>query len=351
LILIGLGLVATPLSIGFQGLDALGVPLSDMFDIAVWKAGFGTSFGRSAVIAMLAFSAALLASAVSETAARFLSAIALLGVGAALASSGHASAAEPRWLTTPMVFLHGAGIAFWAGALVPLGVALKRHSPKSIEALRRFSKAIPLVVVVLAIAGIVLAIIQVETPAALLATAYGKILLEKLALLGLLFALAVFNRWALTAPAERGDPSATRRLIRSITAETVIIILIFMVAAAWRFTPPPRALAIAAAQPASVHMHSAKAMVELKVVPGHTGIVETTISIGSSSNPKQVTLVLSKPSSGIEPIRRPAQKVADGRWKIDDMVIPVAGTWTVRIDLLISDFEMARLQGELEIRP
>lgn len=347
--LVGLGMVATPLSIGFQGLDALGVSLSALSDFSVWKTGFNTTFGRSGVIAMLAFTGALLAAVSSKATARILSGLALLGIGAALASSGHASAAEPRWLTAPMVFLHGVGIAFWAGALIPLGVVLKHHSPTSIDALQRFSKTIPPVVGILALAGIVLAIIQVETPTALLATAYGNVLLVKLALLGLLFTLAVINRWTLSGPTERGDPSAARRLIRSIAAETAIVILIFAVAAAWRFTPPPRALAIAAAQPSSVHLHSDKAMAQLKVTPGSTGVVD--ISIGSLSKAKEVSLVLSNPSSGIEPIRRPAQKSPDGKWRINDMVIPVAGKWTVRLDVLISDFEMTRLQGELEIRP
>ena len=44
-----LGLVATVLSLGLQGLDALGAPLAALFDPAVWKAGFATSFGAKRV--------------------------------------------------------------------------------------------------------------------------------------------------------------------------------------------------------------------------------------------------------------------------------------------------------------
>jgi copper transport protein len=221
--------------------------------------------------------------------------------------------------------------------------------------LRRFSKAIPFVVVILTIAGIVLAVIQVQTPAALVTTAYGNVLLVKLALLGVLFTLAVVNRWTLTAPTSRGDASATRHLVRSIAAETVIIILIFAVAAAWRFTPPPRALAIAAAQPASVHIHTAKAMADLEIAPGHVGRVEAKIVIMSGDfgplDAKEVTLVLSNASAGIEPIRRPARKPGDGTWRVDGLVIPASGRWTVRVDILISDFEIARLTGDVDIRP
>ena len=41
------------------------------------------------------------------------------------------------------------------------------------------------------------------------------------------------------------------------------MLAIFAVAGLWRFTPPPRALAEAAAGPASVHIQTGKAMAEL----------------------------------------------------------------------------------------
>ena len=66
---------------------------------------------------------------------------------------------------------------------------------------------------------------------------------------------------------------------------------------------------------------------------------------------KEVTLVLSNASAGVEPIRRPARKPGDGTWRVDGLVIPVSGRWTIRIDILISDFEIARLTGDIDIRP
>ncbi|TKB32154.1 MAG: copper resistance protein CopC, partial [Mesorhizobium sp.] len=66
---------------------------------------------------------------------------------------------------------------------------------------------------------------------------------------------------------------------------------------------------------------------------------------------KQVTLVLSKPDSGIEPINRPATNPGDGTWRVDDLVIPVAGRWTARLDILVSDFEMVKIEAPIDIRP
>lgn len=349
------GLAAAPLSLGFQGLDALGAPLARLAQPVIWQTGLGTSFGWTVLIALMALGLGLLSLVVPRADARPLALAGLVGVGAALAASGHASAAEPQWLTRPMVFLHGTGIAVWAGALAPLGLALKRQPEKAGPLLRRFSRAILFVVAVLAAAGIVLAVIQVQTPSALVHTAYGRLLLLKLVLLVFLFTLAAVNRFKLTAPAEAGNTEVQQRLARSIFIELLIVLAIFGVAAGWRFTPPPRALAIAAAQPASVHIHTLQAMADLSIVPGHTGPVAASIFIMTGDfgplDAKQVTLVLSKPDSGVEPIKRPATKLGDGTWRVDDLVIPVAGRWTARLDILVSDFEMVKIEAPIDIRP
>jgi copper transport protein len=239
--------------------------------------------------------------------------------------------------------------------LAPLGLALKRQTVEAGPFLRRFSRAILPVVTVLAAAGITLAVIQVQTPAALIDTTYGRLLLAKLALLVFLLALAAFNRWKLTRPAEAGNAPARRKLARSIGIELVIVLAIFGVAAGWRFTPPPRALAIATAQPASIHIHALKAMADLSITPGHTGPVAASMVIMTGDfgqlDAKQVTLVLSKPESGIEPLKRVATKPGDGTWRVDDLVIPIPGRWTARIDILVSDFDMVKIEAPIDIRP
>ncbi|GLQ82358.1 copper resistance protein C [Mesorhizobium huakuii] len=349
------GLVATPLSLGFQGLDALGAPLPHLAQPVIWRTGLGTSFGWTVLVALISLGLGLLSLAGPRVLARPLALAGLLAVGVALAASGHASAAEPQWLTRPLVFVHGIGIAFWAGALVPLGLALKRQTAGAVAFLRRFSRAILPVVAVLAAAGIVLAVIQVQTPSALAGTAYGRLLLIKLALLVFLFTLAAVNRWKLTASAEAGATEVQRRLTRSIAVEMLIALAIFGVAAGWRFTPPPRALAIAAAQPVSVHIHALEAMADLSITPGHAGPVAASMIIMTGDfgplDAKEVTLVLSKPDSGIEPLKRAATKPGDGSWRVDNLVIPVPGRWMVRIDILVSDFKIVKIEAPVDIRP
>lgn len=124
----------------------------------------------------------------------------------------------------------------------------------------------------------------------------------------------------------------------------MIVLLIFAVVASWRFTPPPRALAAAAAQPATAApIHTDKAMAFIQVMPGRAGNVEVSINVLTGEferlDAKEVTLVLSKPESGIEPFRRPAVRRDEADWRIDQMTIPLPGIWRVRVDILINDFE------------
>nr|WP_245432852.1 copper resistance CopC/CopD family protein [Mesorhizobium loti] len=349
------GLVAASVSLGLQGLDALGAPFEQFAETIVWKTAFATSFVWTALIAAIALGLGLLTLIMPRVDAKPFAAVALVAVGVALAASGHASAAAPQWLTRPMVFLHGAGIAFWAGALAPLAVTLKRQAPGADIFLHRFSAAILPVVVVLVIAGTVLAVIQVETFSALVDTDYGRLLLAKLALVVGLFALAATNRWVLTHPAEAGQTAARHRLVRSILVETAIVLAIFGIAAGWRFTPPPRALAIAAAEPVATHMMTLQAMADLTVTPGKAGPVSASIMLMTGDfgplDAKEVTLVLSRPEAGIEPLKRIATKPGDGTWLVDGLVIPFPGRWTVRLDILVSDFEMVKLEGPIDIRP
>jgi copper transport protein len=352
---LAIGLFGAVVSTGFQGLDALGARTGRIADPIIWSTGMGTSFGRTVVAAIVAFAAAAVGLLGAGTMSRLCSLGGLLFAGAALSLSGHASAAEPQWLMRPAVFLHGSAIAFWVGVLIPLGFALRRGAPQAVPAMRRFSAGIPYAVAALVATGAVLAVVQVERLGALIDTAYGQVLLVKMALLVVLFALAAHNRWRLTRPAEAGDAGATRQLVRSIAAETAIVLLIFAVAACWRFTPPPRALALAAAQPASTHIHTAKAMADVSIAPGHAGPVNASVFIMNGDfdplEAKEVTLVLTFPAAGIEPIRRPAFKPGDGTWRVEGLVLPLAGTWRVRLDILISDFEMVQLEGEIHIRP
>jgi copper transport protein len=352
---LGIAALAVGVSVGLQGLDALGLTLAAVTEAETWRAGFGTSYGTAALIAGLAILLAALGIGAAGSARRIFAGLGLATLGVAFAATGHASSAPPEWLTRPAVFLHAVGVAIWVGALPPLGILLLGWDQTvSLPALRRFSRFIPWAIVPLVAAGIVLAVIQIGTPSALVDTGYGQVLLAKGALLVFLFILAAVNRLRLTRPALAGDGVSVRRLAASIGAETVLVAVILAVVALWRFTPPPRSLVPEPVVTATVHVHNDKGMAMFTVIPGRVGRVSVSVSLaemdGAPLAPKEVTLTLAQPDAGIEPVRREMTDI-DGAWEVRDILLPTPGAWHVRAAALVTDFDLVTFEGVISIAP
>lgn len=341
-------------SLGLQGLDLLNLPLAALVTLAPWKAALGTSLGPSLLIGLAAISVARFAwQSPTMTMAWVLTALAMIGVGFSLASSGHAATAPPEWLTPTLVFVHGIAVAYWVGALAPLVVMARRRHSDLPRVLRQFSAvAVPLVGL-LVLTGLVLAIIQLESFRALIDTWYGIILLVKLVLVVLLLALAALNRFFLT-PAVVLDGENTQTLGGSVFLEFLLVVFIFIAVAGWRFTTPPRALADSAAAPLAVHIHTETAMFQVLISPGKVGsddfVLQLMTGDGSQLVAKEATLTLSLPARGIEPIERNAALGPDGYWHVRGVPLPQPGRWHMQIDALVTDFEKVTLEDDFEVR-
>jgi copper transport protein len=347
------GLFSAAASLGLLGLDVLNLPLRDIVTSAPWMAALATSLFQSLLTAVAAMAAGIVArQSASLSVARALSALAMAGVGMSLAASGHAGTAPPQWLTRPMVFLHGVGVAYWIGALAPLVAMAWKPTPALLPALNRFSQLAVPVLGVLVLTGLTLAVIQLQSFGALIETKYGIILSIKLALVVVLLGFAALNRFRLT-PRLAVDPLNTRPLVRSILAECVVVVGILAVVAGWRFTPPPRALASAVGPPLAIHIHTDKAMFQVLISPGRVGVDSFVLQLmdgeGSPLKARQATLILSLPKRGIEPLERAATPGADGYWHVRDMPIPYPGRWHLRVDALVTDFEKITLEDEFDV--
>ncbi|MCP3466088.1 CopD family protein [Bradyrhizobium sp. CCGUVB23] len=345
------GMLSAIASLPLLGLDLLGLSLTALLTSAPWTIAFATSAGLALLVAIAAMLVAGIALRGGQG-ARILSAIALAGVGLSLAGTGHAATAPPEALTRPAVFLHGLGIAFWTGALAPLAVLVSRPTSATLPILNRFSRIALPVVAILALTGLTLAIIQLESFAALVETGYGIILSIKLALVAALLALAALNRFRLT-PALAKNLKAASALRRSILAECVLALAVFAVVAGWRFTPPPRT--IVPETPLAVHIHGEKAMFQVLVSPGKAGTDDFVLQLMTGEaaplSAKEATLTLSLPERGIEPIEHDAEIGTDGYWHVRNVELPYPGRWHLRIDALVTDFEKVTLEDDLDVAP
>jgi copper transport protein len=350
-IALGCGLAAALVSVGLQGIDVLGLRLSDIRELPIWGSGLASAYGLTVCIAVPALVLGLASVSARGPLTRLYSGLAVTGVGLALAASGHAATAGPALATRPAVFLHGVSVAFWFGALLPLAAALDAGDGRS--ELARFSKAIPLALLVLVVSGILLAIVQLRQLDALWTTNYGLISLGKFVAVCALLAFGGVNRWLTPRVIEENTKSAWR-LVQSIQAELTIIAVILGLVACWRFTPPPRSLLAAAAQPIHAHIHTGRAMADLQIEPAGAAGRQITLSLLDGEfrplTAKEVQLVLSKPEAGIEPLRLPATHIEEATWRIDDVQLPISGHLMARVEILVSDFEKISIEDEIELR-
>jgi copper transport protein len=346
---LAIGVPSAIVSLGLLGLDLLGLPPAALAMAAPWKIAFATSAGPALLVAVAAMLLALMALR-SAWYARALSVVAFAGVGLSLAMTGHAATAPPEVLTRPAIFLHGLGVALWIGALAPLAALVSKPTAAAVPVVNRFSSIAVPAVGVLALTGLGLAIVQLEKPSALVETRYGLLLSIKLALVIVLLAFAGLNRFQLT-PGLARDEKAAPALRRSILLECAIALAIFGGVAGWRFTPPPRA--IVPETPLAIHIHTDKAMFQVLVSPGKAGLDDFVLQLMTGEatplTAKEVTLTLSLPERGIEPMERSAGLGPDGYWHVRKVELPFAGRWHVRIDALVTDFEKITLEDELEL--
>jgi copper transport protein len=333
------------LLIGVQGLDMLALPFSALLSGAPWRAGLAAPIAVTVALSLLA------AGLAGIGAPRPGLAFAAWGLAAlSFAASGHAATAPPRAVALPAVMLHAAALIFWMGSLVPLLFALRGPEPHRV--LQRFSSIAVPAVAVLILSGATLTWLQAGHPAALPGSSYGLVLALKLALVGLLLALAARNRLVLTPALAAGRPQAAPRLRRAIGAEIVLGLAILALASAFRLTPPPRALAEPAA-PLYAHIHTSRAMADIRLTPGRPGPVAVALGFQTGDFaelvPKEVEVLFAQPAAGIEPIRLTALRGGDGLWHAGPVTLPRPGEWEVTLRLLISDFERVTLTDTLTL--
>ena len=197
----------------------------------VWESPLGTAaiwrgIGELAILAILL--------------PRFGQWIALVGsvaIATSFAQVGHALG-EPRTALAVLIVLHLLAAAFWFGALIPLRRAAL--SSDGAELLHHFGNVAAFGVALLIIAGSTLAWLLSGSVAALFGTAYGLVLLLKVAIVAMLLSFAAFNKLRFVPALHAEIPGAANALRRSISIEMLAVALILIATATLTsVTTPP----------------------------------------------------------------------------------------------------------------
>ena len=153
----------------------------------------------------------------------------------------HAGAVEGSFWAVAADFVHLAAAAVWIGMLAQLGLLLawaRREAPESVRTpllaghLQRFSVLAAVSVIALLATGTFSALTEVPEWKALVDTSYGRVLLAKLSLIGLLLPVAALNAVVLRPRALRKVASSGREaldrlrrwLIRAVWLEAALAV-------------------------------------------------------------------------------------------------------------------------------
>ncbi len=228
----GLGLVA----LATVAVTLWQVPYTNgggLFDItgAGLSLALGSAFGAVHLVrlGLLAAAAVLLRPLLAGPVGRTdLVVLGALGAGTLLTwpLSGHPAASPAPAVSVLVDAVHLGGMAVWLGGLVMLAVfLLPRADERELGAiLPIWSRWAALAVSALLLAGIVQALIEVATPAALVGTRYGQLVLAKSGLFALVIGVAAYSRHLVRKRIAASRPAPVRRAVWVELAVTAIVL-------------------------------------------------------------------------------------------------------------------------------
>lgn len=227
----------------FAAADGAGVPVTELFQPRVFVQYVGAIEQPKAwlITAAIAFVIAVACHFVLSwgwtTALFFLAVAGLFPVGA----TGHSSSGGSHDLATNSLLIHLVAAALWVGGLIALIALGRRRGPDLPLAARRFSRIALACWVAMAVSGVINALVRVS-PADLVSTQYGLLILAKITALGMLGVLGQQQRSrSLRVLTERGRKGAFLQLAG---VETLIMFMTLGIAGALSATEPPAATTV-----------------------------------------------------------------------------------------------------------
>jgi copper transport protein len=165
------------------------------------------------------------------------------------ALAGHTMTAEPRWLALVADACHTIAASMWFGGLVLLGIVLHRRADSSdpvagARMVARFSALATGAVLLVAIAGLTLAWVEVRSPRVLVAAPYGWTLAVKTVIVAAVLMVGAYNNRLLVPAIRRAAPAdwgpAWRRLRWTVRIEVIGLVAALAATAVLVDRNPPR---------------------------------------------------------------------------------------------------------------
>ncbi len=239
----GVWLLAVMVQIVLTVSDIFGVPPSQATDATVLRSFLGqTSQGRGLLVqAALVVVVAGLARAATSPRGAVLALVFAVAAMTPPALTGHSASSGSHELAVASLLLHLVAAALWVGGLA--GLAWVSAVAGSADALRsavpRFSTLAAWCFAAVAVSGVVNAGVRLGGAAPLLTSAYGGLVLAKVAALVVLGAFGWWHRRRTVAAIGGGQRPATRLFVSVAAAELVVMAATVALAVGLSRTPTP----------------------------------------------------------------------------------------------------------------
>lgn len=329
---------------------------------------------------------------------RILATAAPLVLGAAWAVAGHTATTSPAAVAFLSDALHVAAASVWFGGLVGCAaVATARHrsdaSPAAVVV--RFSSIAGLALAGVAVGGVALAWGEVRSVDALLSTAYGRLLMAKVAVVGLVAALGGYNRYRLVpllehdlateragtavegdgddgpgdGATEEPDPepaageagagpvgrlgAAALATLRSTLAIEAGLLVAVIAATALLVDVTPARTAVAPPFEATEELADGEVQVYFETTRAGpiTLHVYAFDADGSSLEPPEVPDIrFSLPAADVVGLERTPEVTGPGHWTLITDDLTIGGTWTVEIVVRLTVYDEATATFEVPIK-
>ena len=274
--------------------------------------------------------------------------------------------------------------AAWFGGLVLLPVALRRvqATPRDLgsasgalatdtgrdeglaealrlrqnrEIVRRFSNLAAVAVVAVAMAGGMLAWIEVRSIDALTSTDYGALLIAKVGVVALAVGLAIYNNRILAPPIRDGRGGRVPTLRKVATLEALLLAVVLgMTAILVQVTPARTA--------------DRDRVVEEVVALGDAGSVQVIVDPARAGQnvihlytldpdgvpedlAEEVSVSAELPSADLGPLRADARRAGPSHFQVDEDVFPAAGTWQLTVRARLDRFTEESATLDVPIAP
>ena len=337
------------LALVLQGPYAAGEGLGKTFDRDLLDAVLNTTYGEATAtrigIALLTVIAVL---AVGQRTGRAPAALLVaLGTFTSMtwSAAGHAGVGSWEPWTYLLDTTHLVFVSAWAGGLVVLARGLRHWTEQEQAALLPgWSRLAFWSVVVLVGTGVFASIREVGELGALFSTRYGLLLVAKYALVGLMLLFALVGRAYIrshhTVPAttqEPPDEEEVAGLRRSVAIEVGIAVVVLVVTALLVNSRPAKD---AYAPPYSGRSTAGPLTVQIDIYPARKGLNGLHVyTVGAGGRTLDVAEVSGFVQKGDEKITVDPRRKSLGHYEDLSVVIPGKGSWTIDLEIRVSDVD------------